>query len=63
MTVAPQVPPQRLAAGWFLGFAGVVFVVVLWLRGGGRLILPLLLVVGVMLVVLRVVRKIREPLP
>ncbi len=59
----PQPPPQRVAAAWFLGFAGVALVVFLWLRGAGRAIVPLLLVGAVAWIVVRVARKIREPLP
>lgn len=61
MTAAP--PPRKLAASWFLGFVFVVLAVAMWLRGGGRFLLPLLLVGIVVVVVARVVRAIRAPLP
>ena len=65
MTAAPspQVPPRRLAASWFLGFVFVAIAVAIWLRGGGRVLLPLLLIAIVVVVGARVARKIREPLP
>ena len=58
-----EVRPQRLAAGYFLGFVVAVFLVFAWLRGAGRLLIPLLLGGLVVVVITRVVRKIREPLP
>jgi hypothetical protein len=52
---------QRMAAGWFLGcvlFAAVVFA---WLRGAGRVLVPLLLVGGLVYAAHWFVRKVREP--
>lgn len=60
---APSPSPPRLAAGYFLGFVFFALAVALWLRGLGRLLLPLLLVGGVAYVVVRVVRAIRAPVP
>lgn len=54
---------QRLAAGWFLGFVFVAFVVFAWLRGAGRLLIPLLLIGAVGYGIARFLRKVREPLP
>lgn len=59
----PHPPPQRLAAGYFLGFAFLAFAVLLWLRGFGRLLLPVLVLVVVGVVVARIVRAIKAPLP
>ncbi|MBM4063196.1 MAG: hypothetical protein FJ265_19180 [Planctomycetes bacterium] len=61
-SASPPAQP-RLAAGYFLGFVFLALAVALWLRGLGRLLLPLLLVGGVAYVVVRVVRAIRAPLP
>ncbi|HEX5054221.1 MAG TPA: hypothetical protein VFZ65_20755 [Planctomycetota bacterium] len=63
MSDAPRPPAQRLAASYFLGTCFVAFVVVLWLRGAGRIVLPLVSIGGAAWVVMRVVRKVREPLP
>ena len=60
---SPTVPPRRLASGWFLGFVFVALAVAMWLRGGGRFVLPLLLAGAVVMVVLRAVKAIRAPLP
>lgn len=63
---APSPPPRpaaRLAAGYFLGLAVVALVIFLWLRGAGRLLIPMLLLVAVGYGVVRIGRKIREPLP
>jgi hypothetical protein len=65
---APSPPParaaaQRIAAGWFLGFLFVVVAIVAWLRGAGRIVLPLLLAGLVAAAVVRFVRKVMEPLP
>ncbi|MEO6596617.1 MAG: hypothetical protein ABIP94_17860 [Planctomycetota bacterium] len=63
MTDAPHVSGQSLAASYFLGFCFVAFCVALWLRGAGRFLLPALVIGGIGWVVVRVVRKVREPLP
>jgi len=54
---------QRLAAGWFLGAVFFAFVVFAWLRGLGRFLIPALLLAALGYGAMRVVRKIREPLP
>ncbi len=53
--------PQRLAAGYFLGCVFFAFVVFAWLRGAGRLMIPLLLAGLVGYGIVRFVRKVREP--
>lgn len=58
---APAVPPHRIAAGYALGVVLVLLAVALWLRGFGRLLLPLAVVVGAVVVVRRVWRAIRAP--
>ena len=63
MTEAPKTSPQRMAAGYFLGVFAVVLVVLLWLRGGGRLVLPLLAVGLLAVLVAKIVRALRAPLP
>lgn len=63
MTEAPRTPPQRIAAGYFLGFGAVVLVILLWLRGGGRFVLPLLAAGLIAVLVTRIVRALRAPLP
>lgn len=62
MTEAPR-PPQRIAAAWFLGAMFVVLLVVAWLRGAGRFVLPLLLAALVGVLVVRIVRAVLRPLP
>lgn len=63
MSDTPKTPPQRLAAGYFLGFGAVVLVILLWLRGGGRFVLPLLAAGLIAVLVTRIVRALRAPLP
>ncbi|MCA8964060.1 MAG: hypothetical protein H6838_01505 [Planctomycetes bacterium] len=63
MTVDGDKRPQRLAASYVLTALFFVVVIVAWLRGAGRFLLPLLLLAGVAVLVRRVVRKIKEPLP
>ena len=63
MSETPKTPPQRLAAGYFLGFGVVVLVILLWLRGGGRFVLPLLAAGLIAVLVTRIVRALRAPLP
>lgn len=59
-----RVPPprsaQRIAAGYALGAAFVLLLVALWIRGAGRLIVPLLLAGLAWLGVARVRRWWRE---
>jgi hypothetical protein len=59
----PKTSPQRMAAGYFLGVCAVVFVILLWLRGAGRFLLPLLAVGLIAVLVTRIVRALRAPLP
>jgi hypothetical protein len=51
---------QRIAAGYALGAAFVLLLVALWIRGAGRLIVPLLLAGLAWLGVARVRRWWRE---
>lgn len=60
---APRPPVQRLAAGYFLAFGLAALLFVAWLRGVGRIVLPLLLVVLLVVVVVRVLRAVMRPLP
>ncbi len=52
-------PPrgQRLAAGYVLGALFVALLILLWTRGAGRFVLPLLLLGGAALLVRRLIRK------
>jgi len=50
---------HRIAAGWFLGAVAVAFLVLLWLRGAGRLLLPVLLIAGVGWAITRFLRAVR----
>lgn len=52
-----------MAAGYFLGLAVVALAILLWLRGAGRLLIPMLLIGAVGYGAVRIGRKIREPLP
>ena len=52
---------QRMAAGYFLGFVFVAFCVFAWLRGAGRLLIPVLLIALLGYGLARFVRKVREP--
>ena len=51
----------RLAAGYALGACGIAVIVLLWMRGMLRLMLPILLLVGAILVLRRVIKAIRAP--
>lgn len=62
MTESQRRPP-RLAAAWFLGAMCVALLVVAWLRGAGRFVLPVLLAVLVGVLVVRFVRAVLRPLP
>jgi len=63
-TPAPVPPrPQRVAATWFLGAIGVAVLVMLWLRGAGRIVVPLVLALVLGSVVVRAVRAVLRPLP
>lgn len=59
----PGTAPHRLAAGYVLAACLFALIVLAWLRGAGRFILPLLLLVGVGAIVVRIVRAIGKPLP
>lgn len=52
---------QRIAAGWFLGFFLVAALIVAWLRGAGRIAIPLGLALLVAYGVTRFVRLLRAP--
>jgi hypothetical protein len=56
-------PPAKLAAGYFLAFAALALGIALWLRGLARLILPIALLVVFVVVLKRVVRAIKAPIP
>lgn len=60
---APSPRPQRLAAAWFLGIALVGLLVFAWLRGAGRILLPVLLAGALALLLVRALRAIVRPLP
>ena len=59
----PSVRPQKLAASYFLGIFLVALAVALWMRGLGRFLLPIVIVVIVLALLGRVVKAIRAPLP
>jgi hypothetical protein len=50
-----------MAAAWFLGLLTVAVVVFAWMRGMGRVVVPLLAIVGVVLVLSRAVKALRAP--
>jgi hypothetical protein len=53
--------PRRIAAAWFLGVFGTALLILLWLRGAGRLLLPVLLIALLAWGVTSFLRKVREP--
>lgn len=61
MSVPPPPAPQRTAAAWFLGAIAVALLVLLWLRGAGRIAVPLALVFLIGAAVVRVVRAVSRP--
>jgi hypothetical protein len=61
VTAAKQPAPRRMAAAWFLGLLTVAVVVFAWMRGMGRVVVPLLAIVGVVLVLSRAVKALRAP--
>jgi len=63
VTAAPAVPPRRIGAAWFLGMVAAAFVVFAWMRGAGRIVIPLLLAFGTALLVARALRAVLRPLP
>lgn len=58
-----QPHPQRLVASYVLGALFILVLIVAWLRGAGRLLIPLLLIAAAVALVRRIVRKIKEPIP
>jgi hypothetical protein len=59
---APEPSTGRaLGSAYFLGAVFVGFVVLLWLRGLGRLMVPALLIGGVVFGVYRFVKLVRAP--
>lgn len=55
--------PPRMAAVWFLGIVFGALFLFAWLRGAGRVLLPVLLMLGIAVVVVRVIRAVLRPLP
>lgn len=53
--------PGRIAATYVLGIVLVGVVIALWLRGLGRVLIPVLLLGGVAYVLHRVVKAIKAP--
>lgn len=53
--------PQRIAAAWFLGVMLVALVIVAWLRGAGRFVVPLVLAGLVGYAIVRFVRAVLRP--
>lgn len=62
-TEPARAQPKRLAAAWFLGIVFVALFLFAWLRGAGRVLLPVLLLLGVAVIVVRVIRAVLRPLP
>lgn len=61
MTAPARPAPRRVAAAWFLGLLAVAVVVFAWMRGMGRVVVPLLAIGGVALVLSRAVKALRAP--
>lgn len=63
MSGADADPPTRrkLGSAYFLGFFVFALMVLLWMRGLGRLLIPVLLIGAALYGVSRVIRKVREP--
>jgi hypothetical protein len=65
--VSTNAPPpvraagQRIAAGWFLGIVAVAILVFAWLRGAGRIAIPVGLALLAAYGVARFVRLLRAP--
>ena len=53
--------PRKLAGGYFLGFIFFLLVLLLWLRGMGRLLLPAMILGVIGYGVYWFVQKVREP--
>ncbi len=51
-----------MAATWFLGLLAVAVVVFAWMRGMGRVVVPLLAIGGLALVLSRAVKALRAPI-
>ena len=62
-TPPARTPPQRLAATWFLGLLFAAAFVFAWMRGAGRILLPVLIALAVGVVIVRVIRAVMRPLP
>jgi len=60
VTAAPPTP-QRMAATWFLGLLIVAVIIFAWMRGLGRIVVPLLAIGGAVLVLSRAVKALRAP--
>ncbi|MFK7739909.1 MAG: hypothetical protein AB8H80_06260 [Planctomycetota bacterium] len=52
----------RIGSAYFLGFFALVFLLLLWLRGAGRFLIPLLLVGAVVYGIFAFIKKVREPI-
>ena len=62
MSDAPEQPSGRsLGSAYFLGVVAVAFVILLWMRGLGRFLVPLLVIGGVVYAVYRFVKLVRAP--
>ena len=53
--------PTRLAASYALGLCGITVLVLLWMRGLLRPMLPVLVLVALVLVLRRVIKAVRAP--
>lgn len=62
MSDAPEQPSGRsLGSAYFLGVVAVGFVILLWMRGLGRFLVPLLVIGGAVYAVYRFVKLVRAP--
>lgn len=62
MSDAPEQPSGRsLGSAYFLGVVAVGFVILLWMRGLGRFLVPVLVIGGVVYAVYRFVKLVRAP--
>lgn len=67
MSARNELPPERdrgagrLGSTYFLGFFAVFALLVLWLRGTARLLVPVMIVGTVIYGLMRLVRAIRRP--
>jgi hypothetical protein len=60
---SPSGPPPKLASAWFLGCVFTALAVLLWLRGLGRIMVPMALFGLIGYGLWRFVQKVKEPLP